>query len=92
MKNKVTDLNNHLFVMMERLLDDELTETPEQIEKEVKRAEALTKVAQTAIANAKLTFEAYKYQDEFATGNAVVPDVLRVGSSLDQIQHKGDKK
>ncbi len=92
MKNKITDLNNHLFDMMERLLDDELTDTPEKIEKEVMRAEAVTKVAQAAIVNAKLTFEAYKYQDEFATGKIVVPEVLRVGASLDAIQKEGAKK
>lgn len=43
MKNTLTDLNNHLFEQLERLNDDELDDA--QLEKELKRAEGMTKVA-----------------------------------------------
>ena len=39
MKNKLTDLNNHLFEQLERLNDDNLT--PEQLEREAKRGDAM---------------------------------------------------
>ncbi|KGJ09012.1 hypothetical protein [Paracoccus sphaerophysae] len=43
MRNKLQDLNDHLFMQLERLNDETLT--PDQIEQEVKRAAAMTGVA-----------------------------------------------
>lgn len=51
MKNTLTDLNNYLFEALERINDDDLDE--EGLDKEIKRAEATTKVATTIINNAK---------------------------------------
>lgn len=56
MKNKLSDLNDHLFAQLERLSDEELT--AEQVEREVKRTEALVSVADQIIRNADLTFKA----------------------------------
>lgn len=52
MKNKLTDLNDHLFEQLERLNDDALT--PEQIAKEVTRTEAMVKVSEQIISNANI--------------------------------------
>ena len=78
MKNKLTDLNNHLFVQLERLMDDDIMK--ENPDLEIKRAEAVTKVADSIIKNANLSLQAYKYADEWTTGNAKVPEMLRVGA------------
>ena len=43
MKNKLGDLNNHLFAALERLSDEDMT--AEQIEQEAKRASAIVAVA-----------------------------------------------
>lgn len=43
MKNKLTDLNNHLFAQLERLSDEDLK--PEDIEKEIRRTDAIVAVA-----------------------------------------------
>ena len=67
-KNKLADLNNHLFEQLERLNDDELS--GEELEKEIQRAKAMTDIAGQIIASGKLAFEAYKYQDEFGHGRA----------------------
>ena len=43
MKNRLSDLNNHLFAQLERLGDEDLTD--EQILREVQRAEAIVAVS-----------------------------------------------
>lgn len=65
-RNKLTDLNNHLFEQLERLNDEDLSE--EELGREIQRAKAMTEVAGKIIENGKLAFEAYKYQDEFGHG------------------------
>lgn len=56
MKNKLSDLNDHLFAQMERLSDEDLT--PEQLAKEVNRAGAIRDVAEQIIKNADLQLKA----------------------------------
>jgi hypothetical protein len=58
MKNKLVDLNNHLFAQIERLSDEDLT--PDQIDKEVKRTEAIVSVSEQIIANADLALKGAK--------------------------------
>lgn len=64
-KNKVSDLNNHLFEQMERLNDEDLT--PEALAIEIKRADAMTDIASAIIDNAKLALKAQKYRVKQAT-------------------------
>ena len=56
MKNKLTDLNNHLFAQLERLGEEDLT--PEKIEQEAQRADAIVSVADQIIRNADLQLKA----------------------------------
>jgi hypothetical protein len=56
MKNKLSDLNDHLFAQLERLSEENLT--AEQIEQEAKRGEALVAVSEQILKNADLTFKA----------------------------------
>jgi hypothetical protein len=68
-KNNLSDLNNHLFAQIERLSDEELT--PEQIEIEAKRGEAIVSVADQIIRNAALQIQAAKIA--FDGGSDPVP-------------------
>ena len=52
MKNKLTDLNNHLFAQLERMTDDELTE--DQLKAEVVRTDAMVRLSEQIIGNATL--------------------------------------
>lgn len=56
MKNKLSDLNNHLFAQLERLSDEDLT--PEQIAHEVQRTEAIVTVSEQIVRNADLQLKA----------------------------------
>ncbi len=55
-KNKLADLNDHLFAQLERLGDE--TFTPEQIEAECTRAVAIVKVAEQIVHNVDLQLKA----------------------------------
>ncbi len=57
-KNRLTNLNDHLFAQIERLSDEALTS--EQLEKEVKRGGAVVAVADQIIRNASVQLAAAK--------------------------------
>ena len=58
MKNKLTDLNNHLFAQLERLSEEGLS--LEQIEQEAKRADAIDSISDQIMRNADLSLRACK--------------------------------
>ena len=55
MKNKLTDLNNYLFEQIEKLNDDDLTD--EELDKQIKKAEAIQNISETIIKNSELTMK-----------------------------------
>ena len=77
MKNTIGDLNNYLFESIERLMDDELSN--EDLEKEIKRTEAIQKVAKTIIDNGALALSAKRHFDEYGIQNNVEIPLLSVG-------------
>lgn len=62
MKNKLSDLNNHLFEQLERLNDEDLK--GEELDKEIRRSQAMGDVAERIIDNANLVFKAAKFNRE----------------------------
>lgn len=56
MKNKITDLNNHLFSQLEKLLDEDLTD--EELNREIKRANAVSGIAANIIASNAISLKA----------------------------------
>lgn len=56
MRNKIKDLNNHLFAQIERLGDEELND--EQLDREIARSKAITQVADAIIESNRVTIEA----------------------------------
>ena len=58
MKNKLVDLNNHLFAQLERLSDEETK--GEELLTEIRRSQAITNVAKQIINNGSLVLHAHK--------------------------------
>ena len=56
MKNKLSDLNNHLFAQLERLGEEDLT--ADQIDKEVNRSRAIIGVAAQIVSAQNLNLRA----------------------------------
>lgn len=83
MKNKIQDLNDHLFAQLERLNDEDLT--TEQLDKEITRSKAVSGIASQIINNARLALDATKLQVEFGTA-------ARTGVALpEMLESKGKK-
>ena len=58
----MTDLNNHLFMQLERLGDEDLT--AEQLAMEVERTKSISTIATKLAVNAKLQLDAQKIHAE----------------------------
>jgi hypothetical protein len=58
MKNKLIDLNNHLFAQIERLADEETK--GDKLTEEIERSKAIGFTAQKIIDNARLALDAQK--------------------------------
>lgn len=80
MKNTLADLNNHLFEQLERLNDEDLTD--EQLDRELKRAEGMTRIATQIIENGELAYKTMVHMDEYGYGldktKRTVPPMLEI--------------
>jgi hypothetical protein len=63
MKNKLSDLNDHLFAQLERLSDEDLS--PEKIEVEAKRGKAIVQIADQIIKTANIKLQAAKLISDY---------------------------
>jgi hypothetical protein len=79
MTTRMSDLNDHLFAQLRRLADESLT--PEQIETEVKRSEAIVALADQVTGNADLQLKAAKLFAEH--GSAILPHLPRIGKAAE---------
>ena len=73
MHNKLSDLNNYLFEMIERVNDD--NQSKEELEKEIARAQAISGIADKIIKNASIQLDACKLAYE-AGVDITVPKLL----------------
>lgn len=64
-QNKLIDLNNHLFAQLERLNDENITDST-ALEQEFKKAKAISQISGQILKSAALTLQAsrFAYQGE----------------------------
>jgi hypothetical protein len=75
MKNKIINLNDHLFETLERLNDEDLK--GEELTAEINRAKAVSDIATTIISNADLMLKAQKQYKEY--GITPPSTILQIG-------------
>lgn len=75
-KNKLSDLNNHLFEELERLNDEGLK--GDELQEERERAKSMAAIAQTIINNGELALKAEKHYAEYGREKEI-PDILQIG-------------
>ena len=62
MKNTILDLNNHLIAQLERLGDETLE--AEELLLEIRRSDAITRVAAATTANSRLILDAAQFVED----------------------------
>lgn len=77
MKNKMTDLNNHLFMALERLGDESLS--AEELNAEIERSKAIANVARAITENGQLAFQVKRHLDEYGIGEGYSIPLLDEG-------------
>lgn len=78
--SSLSDLNSHLFAQLERLDVESLT--PEQIEAEVKRTDAMVEIADRITENAKVQLAAARlYADH---REVILPHLPMIGKAVEK--------
>jgi len=74
MKNKLIDLNNHLFAQLERLSNEGLKD--EELKVELNRAKTITSVATQIVNNGRLALDVQKAVADFPNQKTRLPEML----------------
>ena len=74
MRNRMSDLNNHLFEQLERLNDDGVK--GDSLREEIERARAMSSIATQIIANGTLSLRAIALKDAALDANFKLPPAL----------------
>lgn len=81
MKNNLSDLNNHLFSMLEELEDDEVFQDKEKAERTLKRAKAMTQVSSQILNIARIQVQAIKTAESCRLLNEDMPALIATKDS-----------
>ena len=88
-KNTLVDVNNHLIAELERLGDESLV--GEALEQEVRRADAISKVAKQATANTSILLRALQLAAAIGARPGELPGML-TGRGVAQAKANGERQ
>ena len=74
MRNTLGDLNNHLFMQLERLGEDDLE--GDKLLAEIARSKAISEIAKNVIENANVVLQAKKHMAEYKGTDETMPRML----------------
>ena len=86
MKNNLSDLNNHLFSMLETIEDDEMTD--KRLEKELKKAQAICSISSQILKVASVQLSAIKTVEQYGLLNKEMPALIATKDSASEIAGK----
>ncbi|MUV39452.1 hypothetical protein JNUCC1_03330 [Lentibacillus sp. JNUCC-1] len=74
MRNTLNDLNNHLFIQLERLNEDNLE--GEKLDNEINRSKAVMGIAKNIIDTGSLVLDGQKFMDDRMDNDKKLPRML----------------
>ena len=84
--NSLADLNAILFDQIQKIQNDD--QTDEELEKEIKKSEAITKLSSQVLSSANIALQAQKQFDEYGTGRTVDIPLLGVSNQNLMMENK----
>ena len=84
--NNLNDLNEILFSQIRKLENNDLTD--EQLDREIRKSESITKTATVILKNAELALDAQKQFDEYGTGRTVDIPLLGISNEGLMVENK----
>ena len=88
MKNNLSDLNNHLFSMLEELEDEETFQDKEKADRLIKRAKAMTQVSSQILNIARIQVQAIKTAESCGLLNEDMPALIATKDSKAEKQEQ----
>lgn len=81
MKNNLSDLNNHLFAMLEELGDGDSAEDPGKLDQLLKKARSMCAVSTQILRVADLQVKAVRMAEDIGMANDELPALIAVKDS-----------
>lgn len=88
--NSLADLNAILFNQIQKIQNEDATD--EELEKEIKKSEAITKLSSQVLSSANIALQAQKQFDEYGTGRTVDIPLLGISNDNLVIENKNLRK
>lgn len=90
MQNNLSDLSNHLFEQLELLSSDELSN--EDLEKEIKKTNAMTSISSQILKVASLQISAIKTAESCGLLNNELPSLISTKDSENAVKVKKEEQ